>query len=42
MVLGLSAGDAYKAYPVWALQQERVVNDTLAGAEIVIIASSRI
>jgi hypothetical protein len=39
VVLGLSVGDAHKAYPVKALQQVRVVNDTLGDSEVVVIAS---
>ena len=40
VVLGLGIGDAYKAYPVTALQEERVVNDTLGGTDVVIAAST--
>lgn len=40
VVLGLGIADDYKAYPVKALQRERVVNDELGGAKIVVIASS--
>ena len=40
VVLGLGIGDTYKAYPIVALQRERVVNDKLGGMEVVIIASS--
>ena len=40
VILGLEIDNAYKAYPVKRLQQERVVNDALAGTEVVIIASS--
>ena len=40
VVLGLSVGDAHKAYPVDVLQSERVVNDALGDVEIVVIASS--
>ncbi len=39
-VLALSADDAHKAYPIAALNDLRVVNDTLGDAEIVIVASS--
>ena len=40
VVLGVGVGDSYKAYPVAALNQDRVVNDELGGSEIVVIASS--
>ena len=39
VVLGLSVGDAHKAYPVEALQEQRVVNDVLGGTDIVVISS---
>ncbi len=39
-VLGLSAGDTYKAYPVMTLRDMRIVNDTV-GDENVVIVSSR-
>ena len=39
VVLGLSVGEEYKAYPVEALQRQRVVNDSLGGTDIVIISS---
>ena len=39
VVLGLGIDDSYKAYPVEALQEERVVNDELGGAEVVVIGS---
>ena len=40
VVLGVGIGDAYKAYPVKALRQDRVINDALGGTEIVVIASA--
>ena len=40
-VLGLSFGDAHKAYSVEVLRRERVVNDRVGGTQVVIIASSR-
>ena len=40
VVLGVSVGDVDKAYPIGALQIQRVVNDALGDAEIVVIASS--
>ena len=40
VVLGLGVGDAFKAYPVKALQQESVINDVVGGTEVVVIASS--
>ena len=40
VVLGLSLGGAYKAYPVEALRQQKVVNDALGGTDIVVISSS--
>ena len=40
VVLGLTVGDDSKAYPVAALQSERVVNDVLGGIGLVVIASS--
>ena len=40
VVIGLSIGDTHKAYPVEDLQQIGVVNDTLGGEEIVVVASS--
>ena len=40
VVVGLSIGGAHKAYPVSALQREMVVNDTLGGSDVVIIASA--
>ena len=40
VVLALSVGDAHKAYWVHALQQERVVNDSLGGVEVVVISSA--
>ena len=39
VVLGVGIGGAYKAYPVRALQRDKVVNDTLGGTEIVVVAS---
>ena len=40
IVLGLSQGGESRAYPVERLQSERVVNDTLGGIDVVVIASS--
>ena len=40
VMLTLSVGENYKAYPVDLLQQDRVVNDELGGTELVVIASS--
>ena len=39
-VLGLEIDGAFKAYPIDLLQQERVVNDTVAGVDVVVIGSS--
>ena len=39
IVLGLKIGDMAKAYPVQSLQMERVVNDTLGDANVVVLAS---
>ena len=39
VVLGLNIGDAFKAYPVEALQEQRVVNDSLGGTDVVVVAS---
>ena len=39
-VLGLSVDLVHKAYPVALLQLQRVVNDEVGGAEVVIVASS--
>ena len=39
-ILALSIDDAHKAYPVEVLQRERVVNDKVGGAEVVVISSS--
>ncbi len=40
VVIGVSIGDANKAYPVEDLQQIGVVNDIVGGEEIVVVASS--
>ena len=40
VVLGLGVGDAFKAYPVAALQSARVVNDVIGDTAVVVIASS--
>ena len=40
VVLGLAVGHEYKAYPVAALQQERVVNDVLGDVAVVLMGSS--
>ena len=37
--MGLGIGESYKAYPVAGIQRERVVNDTLGGENVVVIAS---
>ena len=39
-VLGLEAAGARKAYSIAALRQARVVNDTLGGVNVVVIASA--
>ena len=39
-VLGLSFDDASRAYPVTAIQQERVINDTVGNTDVVIIGSA--
>ncbi len=39
VVLGVNVGDAQKAYPVHALQAERVVNDTLGETNVLVLAS---
>ena len=38
-VLGFSTGAVHTAYPILTLQTERVVNDDVAGTEIVVLAS---
>lgn len=40
VVVGLSIGDSAKAYRVADLQQVRLVNDTLGGLNVVVLASS--
>ena len=40
VVLGLAVGDEFKAYPVAAVQQDRVVNDVLGDTGVVVIGSS--
>jgi hypothetical protein len=40
IVLGLAIGNATKAYQVAALNEVRVVNDTVGGTEVVVIASA--
>lgn len=40
VVLGLEQDGAYKAYPLDALRGEVVVNDTIAGTEVVVMAAS--
>ncbi len=37
---GSTFGDAARAYPVKTLQQERIVNDTLSGTDVVLFASA--
>ena len=39
VIVGLGIGGSYKAYPVLDLQKDRVVNDSLGGTDVVIIAS---
>ena len=39
VVLGLAVDDSFKAYPVAALQQDRVINDSVGGTDVVVIAS---
>ena len=39
VVVGLSVGDGRKAYVVDDLRAERVINDTVGGADVVIVAS---
>ena len=39
-VLGLSVGDAYKAYQLRAVRRARVLNDAVGETEIVVLASS--
>ncbi len=40
VVLGVALNDSYKAYPVAALQERRVVNDVVGGSEIVALGSA--
>ena len=40
VVIGLAVGDGRKAYAVEELQKARVVNDTVGGEQVVIVASS--
>ena len=40
VVLGVGVGSEFKAYPVSALQQARVVNDVLGDTDIVVISSA--
>ena len=39
-VLGLSVDDVHKAYPLKVVSEMRVVNDTVNGVDVVVIASS--
>ena len=39
-VLGLSAGDTYRAYPVMTLREMRIVNDAVGDKNVVIVSSS--
>ena len=39
VVLGVEVNDSYKAYPVGALRDLRVVNDVVGGEEIVVLGS---
>lgn len=39
-VLALSIGDVSKAYPLKTLQQERIVNDTVNGTDVVVLSGS--
>ena len=40
LVLGVDAGGAFKAYSIDALQQARVVNDSVGDIDLVVVASS--
>ena len=40
LVLGVVAGDGYKAYSIDALRQARIVNDTVSGIDLVVVSSS--
>ena len=40
IVLGLEIGGETKAYPIKVLQRDRVVNDTVGGADVVVVASA--
>lgn len=39
-VLGLTIGDADKAYPIGVIQKERLINDVVGGSEVVVVSSS--
>ena len=40
LVLGVVAGDGYKAYSIDALRRDRLVNDSVADVDLVVVASS--
>ena len=40
LVLGVVAGDGYKAYSIDALRQSRIVNDSVSGIDLVVVSSS--
>ena len=40
VVLGVQVNDSYKAYPVAALQGERIVNDAVGGEGVVVLGSA--
>ena len=40
LVLGVVAEGAYKAYSIDAMRQDRVVNDSVGGVDLVVVASS--
>jgi hypothetical protein len=40
VVLGLKLGTATKAYQIAALNEARVINDTVGGADVVVVASA--
>ena len=40
VVLGVRVNDSFKAYPVAALQEERVVNDVVGGEGVVVLGSA--
>ncbi len=40
-VIVVRVGEVHKAYPLKTLQQERVVNDSVSGTEVVVVAGSK-